>query len=68
MPAAAAAARASPGRHSIIVSGTFLYLIALLNLVVLISIIKLFREMRTGRYSDEELEKQLHQQWNAAVL
>ena len=41
------------------VSGTFLYLIALLNLVVLISIIKVFREMRTGRYSDEELEKQL---------
>ena len=41
------------------VSGTFLYLIAILNLVVLISIIKVFREMRTGRYSDEELEKQL---------
>lgn len=41
------------------VSGTFLYLIAALNLVVLISIIKVFREMRTGRYSDEELEKQL---------
>jgi len=42
-----------------LVSGTFLYLIALLNLVVLLSIIKVFREMRTGRYSDEELEKQL---------
>jgi high-affinity nickel-transport protein len=41
------------------VSGTFLYLIALLNLVVLISIVKVFRQMRTGRYSDEELEKQL---------
>jgi len=41
------------------VSGTFLYLIAILNLVVLISIIKVFREMRTGRYSDEELERQL---------
>jgi high-affinity nickel-transport protein len=41
------------------VSGTFLYLIALLNLIVLISIIKVFREMRTGRYSDEELERQL---------
>jgi len=41
------------------VSGTFLYLIALLNLVVLIGIIKVFREMRTGRYSDEELERQL---------
>jgi nickel/cobalt transporter (NiCoT) family protein len=41
------------------VSGGFLYLIALLNLIVLISIIKVFREMRTGRYSDEELERQL---------
>jgi high-affinity nickel-transport protein len=41
------------------VSGGFLYLIALLNLVVLLSIIRVFREMRTGRYSDEELERQL---------
>jgi len=41
------------------VSGTFLYLIALLNLVVLMSIVRVFREMRTGRYSDEELERQL---------
>jgi high-affinity nickel permease len=31
-----------------LVSGTFLYLIALLNLVVLVSIIKVFREMRTA--------------------
>ncbi len=42
-----------------VVSGTFLYLIALLNLIVLVSIVKVFREMRTGRYSDEELERQL---------
>ena len=41
------------------VSGGFLYLIALLNLVVLVSIVKVFREMRQGRYSDEELERQL---------
>src|SRR6516162_785956 len=41
------------------VSGTFLYLIAALNAVVLFSIIKVFREMRTGKYSDEELERQL---------
>jgi nickel/cobalt transporter (NiCoT) family protein len=40
-------------------SGVFLYLIALLNLVVLLSIVKVFKEMRTGRYSDEELERQL---------
>jgi nickel/cobalt transporter (NiCoT) family protein len=41
------------------VSGTFLYLIALLNLVVLVSIVRVFREMRRGRYSDAELERQL---------
>jgi high-affinity nickel-transport protein len=41
------------------VSGTFLYLIAALNAVVLYSIIKVFREMRTGTYADEELERQL---------
>ena len=41
------------------VSGTFLYLIAALNAVILYSIIKVFREMRTGTYSDEELERQL---------
>jgi len=41
------------------VSGGFLYLIALLNLVVLVSIVRVFREMRTGAYSDQELERQL---------
>ena len=41
------------------VSGTFLYLIAALNLVILVSIVKVFREMRHGTYSDEELERQL---------
>ncbi len=41
------------------VSGTFLYLIAAINLVVLVSIAKVFREMRTGKYSDAELERQL---------
>jgi high-affinity nickel-transport protein len=41
------------------VSGTFLFLIAALNVVVLASIIKVFREMRSGRYNDEELEAQL---------
>ena len=42
-----------------LVSGTFLYLIALLNLVVLASIMKVSREMRRGRYDDAELERQL---------
>ena len=41
------------------VSGTFLYLIAALNVVVLVSIVKVFKEMRHGKYDDEELERQL---------
>ena len=41
------------------VSGTFLFLIGLLNLVVLMSIIKVSQEMRQGRYDDGELERQL---------
>jgi len=42
------------------VSGTFLMLIALLNLVVLISIVSVFRQMRKGAYNEEELEKHLN--------
>jgi len=42
------------------VSGTFLYLIAALNVVVLVSIVKVFREMRRGTYDDAELERQLN--------
>jgi nickel/cobalt transporter (NiCoT) family protein len=41
------------------VSGTFLYLIGLLNLIVLVSIVKVSREMRQGKYDDAELERQL---------
>src|SRR6266568_4761455 len=41
------------------VSGTFLYLIAVLNVIVLAGIMKVFREMRRGAYDDEELEEQL---------
>ncbi|HUY06667.1 MAG TPA: HoxN/HupN/NixA family nickel/cobalt transporter [Acidimicrobiales bacterium] len=41
------------------VSGTFLYLIAILNLVILISISKIFIAMRRGLYSEDELEEQL---------
>ena len=36
-----------------LVSGTFLYLIAFLNLVILVGIVKVFLEMRRGRYNDE---------------
>ncbi len=41
------------------VSGGFLYLIALLNLIVLIGIVKVYRQMRSGRFDDDELERQL---------
>jgi nickel/cobalt transporter (NiCoT) family protein len=43
------------------VSGGFLYLIAALNVVVLVGIVKVFVEMRRGCYDDEELERQLQQ-------
>jgi nickel/cobalt transporter (NiCoT) family protein len=42
------------------VSGTFLWVIGVLNLLVLISIIKIFRRMRHGHYSEAELEDQLN--------
>src|SRR5215468_949640 len=42
-----------------LVSGTFLYLIAALNVVILGGIIKVFREMRAGSFSEAELEEQL---------
>jgi high-affinity nickel-transport protein len=42
------------------VSGTFLYAIAALNIVILFGILKVFREMKTGRYDEAELEEQLN--------
>jgi high-affinity nickel-transport protein len=42
-----------------LVSGGFLYLIAALNVVILIGIVKVFRAMRSGRYDEQELEQQL---------
>ena len=41
------------------VSGTFLYVIAGLNVVILIGIVKLAREMRNGRFDEAQLEHQL---------
>ena len=41
------------------VSGTFLMLIAILNLMVLVSIVGVFMKMRKGLYNEEELEKHL---------
>ena len=41
------------------VSGVFLMLIAILNLVVLMGVFKVFFEMRKGMYNETELEKKL---------
>jgi high-affinity nickel-transport protein len=42
-----------------LVSGGFLYLIAAVNVVILLGILRVFREMRHGRYDERELERQL---------
>src|SRR3954447_6407134 len=41
------------------VSGTFLFLIGTLNLIVLVSILGIFRRMRQGHFDEAELEQQL---------
>jgi high-affinity nickel-transport protein len=47
------------GAAGTLVSAGFLYLIAVLNLIVLAGIFKVFRDMRRGSYSEQELEAQL---------
>jgi len=42
------------------VSGVFLYLIGIINLVVLIGIIRVFGQMRRGRHDEQALEEQLN--------
>jgi high-affinity nickel-transport protein len=42
------------------VSGVFLWILGVLNLVVLLGIVNVFREMRSGRYDEAELEAQLN--------
>jgi high-affinity nickel-transport protein len=42
------------------VSAVFLYLIALLNVVILIGIVRVFRSMRRGTFDEAELERQLN--------
>jgi nickel/cobalt transporter (NiCoT) family protein len=42
------------------VSGVFLYLIAALNIVVLVGIVRVFRDMRAGKYDDDALERHLN--------
>jgi nickel/cobalt transporter (NiCoT) family protein len=41
------------------VSGSFLYIIAALNVVILVGIVKVFREMKAGTYDEAALERQL---------
>jgi high-affinity nickel-transport protein len=43
------------------VSGAFLYVIAALNVVILVSIVRTFSEMRRGRYDEAALAQQLDQ-------
>jgi nickel/cobalt transporter (NiCoT) family protein len=42
------------------VSGTFLYLIAAVNVVILVGIWKVFRQMRSGEFDEAALEEQLN--------
>lgn len=41
------------------VSGVFLWILGILNLAALLGILRVFREMRSGKYDEQELEKQL---------
>jgi nickel/cobalt transporter (NiCoT) family protein len=43
------------------VSGTFLYVIAALNVMILWGIVKVFLQMRSGTYDEQQLEQQLNQ-------
>jgi nickel/cobalt transporter (NiCoT) family protein len=47
------------GVFGTVVSAGFLYLIAVLNLVILAGILRVFRSMRSGAYDAAELERQL---------
>jgi high-affinity nickel-transport protein len=42
------------------VSGVFLYVIAILNVIVLVGIVRVFRRLRRGEYDETELERQLN--------
>jgi nickel/cobalt transporter (NiCoT) family protein len=41
------------------ISGGFLYVIAVINVAILFGIVRVFREMKTGRYDEAGLERQL---------
>ncbi len=44
-------------------SGSFLYLIAVLNIVILVSIVKVFFGIRRGRYDDEATRAPAQPAW-----
>jgi high-affinity nickel-transport protein len=48
------------GIFGTVVSATFLYLIAALNIVILAGIFRVFQAMRQGTYDEAELERQLN--------
>jgi nickel/cobalt transporter (NiCoT) family protein len=43
-----------------LVSGSFLYVIGILNLVILLGILRVFRDMRRGAYDEKSLEEHLN--------
>jgi len=47
------------GVFGTLISGTFLYILGILNLVILVGIVKVFRDMRRGRYDEATLEQHL---------
>jgi high-affinity nickel-transport protein len=47
------------GTVGVSVSGVFLMVLGVINLVILVGIVKVFREMRTGHYDEETLETML---------
>ena len=48
------------GIFGTVVSASFLYVIAILNIVILAGIVRVFRSMRQGTYDEAELEAQLN--------
>jgi high-affinity nickel-transport protein len=44
-----------------VVSGSFLFLIGILNLLILISILRIFGRMRHGEFDEQELERRLNE-------
>ena len=43
------------------ISGIFLYLIAAINIVILLSIVRAFKDLRSGSYDEGEVERRLEQ-------